>query len=91
VYGYILYSSPRASKKTHGYGRRLRNSKNAASKSVTRSLRHSRRWRRATSLARYASGLALSSPMTYRWHCSVDIAGNGGRLFDDRLDDRAHS
>lgn len=35
--------------------------------------------------------LALSSPMTYRWHCSVDIPGNGSRLFDDRIDDRAHS
>ena len=38
--GYILYSSPRASKKTHGYGLRLRNSKKAASKLATRCLRH---------------------------------------------------
>jgi len=30
--------------------------------------------------------------MTHRWGCSVDIpGGDGGGLFDDRLDDRAHS
>ena len=52
VYGYILHSSRRASKKTHGYGLQLRNSKKVASKLATWSLRHSRRWRRANSLAR---------------------------------------
>ena len=62
----LLYSSPRASKKTHGYGLRPRNSKNAASKSGMQSLKHSRRWKRATSPARYVSGRVVSFLMTYR-------------------------
>jgi len=64
--GCLLYSSPRASKKTRGYGLRPRNSKNAVSKSETQSLKHSRQWKRATSPARYLSGLVVSFLMTYR-------------------------
>jgi hypothetical protein len=53
--GYVLYSSPRASKKTPGYGLPRRNSESAGSKSATQCPKRSRRWRRATSPAQYAS------------------------------------
>ena len=62
----LFLSSPRASKRTRGFGLQLRSSKIAASKSATRSPKRSRLWRRANSPVRYVSAsFSLLCPVSH--------------------------